>query len=63
MIEGLEEAIRIIDKEMRFAKKLDLSLDLDMAPGMERVKELIEKRLEFELTINTEDLLKEPNEL
>lgn len=44
MREGLEEAIRIIDKEMEFAK----TVNPHMALGMEQIKALIKRRLRLE---------------
>lgn len=43
MKEGLEEAIKIIDKEVEFAKEVNPVMTL----GMNQIKELIIKRLKF----------------
>ncbi|NCI20621.1 hypothetical protein [Clostridium botulinum] len=44
MKEGLEEAIKIIDKEMELAKQINPV----MALGMDQIKDLIIRRLKLE---------------
>lgn len=44
MREGLEEAVKIIDNELEFAKQVNPV----MAMGMQHVKNLIKRRLKLE---------------
>lgn len=44
MREGLEEAVKIIDKEVEIAK----TINPYMALGMQQIKDLIQRRLKLE---------------